>query len=155
MTNETQDEEQDFYWETEFFAVSVLTGDVENYNGIFITAPTIQEAIKVIRESGFSYLQVTGTYFETLQSAMVYVNNIKDEKNISKKDSMLKKFETMSFEEICRMLDNQPKEKIEELISMESKFPNFVEQFKAVKGYYKNKYGDKEKGENNNEEGKR
>lgn len=54
-------------WETEFFAISVVTGEVECFAGIYIEAETMQQATSVMRRMGLDYLQLTGAWFLNAQ----------------------------------------------------------------------------------------
>ena len=62
---------QKLLWETEFYAISVITGDLTIYRGTFIEAPTIQEAIRNARSRKFDYLQFTGEYFKNYESVLI------------------------------------------------------------------------------------
>jgi hypothetical protein len=74
-------------WETEFFAVSTITGETNSYRGIFIQADTINNAIKHIRGMGMDYLQVTGTSFNSFEEILatdIFYNKLTNPKNIVK-----------------------------------------------------------------------
>jgi len=69
--NENNQEQQLLLWETEFFALSVVSGVIESYTGVLIEATTLQEAMKISRDAGMDYLQFTGGAYESQQDYKV------------------------------------------------------------------------------------
>ena len=57
-------------WETEFYALSVLTGELESFRGTYIEAYDLQSAIKAVRKRGMDYLQLTGTFFDDVDDIL-------------------------------------------------------------------------------------
>lgn len=55
-------------WETKLFAISQVTGKLEEFTGSFIEANDLVEAHQYLRESGMDYLQLTGTSFKDLET---------------------------------------------------------------------------------------
>lgn len=55
-------------WETEFYALSFLDGEMKSFRGMFIEAETYQNALKVLRKMDLDYLQLTGDFFDDFDS---------------------------------------------------------------------------------------
>lgn len=87
-------------WETEFFAVSMITGDIETFRGIFINANTLPDAQKSIRRMRMDFLQLTGNWFKNFEEV---IKNDKFYKPIEKKEIDIS---SMSFDDFCEWLDN-------------------------------------------------
>lgn len=89
-------------WETEFYALSILTGNLESFRGLFIEAETLQQALKVLRDKKLDYLQLTGEHFASLQ-AILDADNFY-EKLSSPRDAI----KGMSYDEFYAWLDLAP-----------------------------------------------
>lgn len=87
-------------WETEFFAVSMITGDIETFRGIFINANTLPDAQKSIRRMRMDFLQLTGNWFKNFEEV---IKNDKFYKPIEKEEIDIS---SMSFDDFCEWLDN-------------------------------------------------
>jgi hypothetical protein len=57
-------------WETEFYALSVVTGKLELFSGTYVEAQDIQDALKAIRKMGLNYLQLTGVWFDNVEDVL-------------------------------------------------------------------------------------
>lgn len=68
-------------WETEFYALSVLTGNVECFRGAYIQANGFQEALKIMRRDRLDYLQLTGKWFadaDAIESDQAFTDKLAD-----------------------------------------------------------------------------
>jgi hypothetical protein len=136
-------------WETEFFAVSVLTGDIKSYRGIFIQSDSISNALKQIRGLGFDYLQLTGNHYNSFEEVLMtddFYEKLTNPKNI---------VEGMSFDEFMDWLELGASEN--DLLSAKKAFEKeegMEEYIKIIDMQIKLKYGDKKdnKEEDNNTE---
>lgn len=86
-------------WETEFFALSVITGEVESFRGVYIKADTIVNAMLTVRNMELDYLQLTGNWFTDIEAVGMneeFYKKLTSPKNI---------VENMSFDEFADWLD--------------------------------------------------
>ena len=81
-------------WETRFFALSQVTGEIENFRGVFIKARDITEATRAVREMQMDYLQLSGRWYKTLEDIK------KEEMFLGKLNSKEVKFSKMTFDEV-------------------------------------------------------
>ena len=132
-------------WETEFFAVSVLSGEIESYRGVFIQAPSIQEAFKIARVTKLDYLQFTGKSFPDMEAVM------RDEEFYDKLDSLKEEIKSMDFDAFYDWLDLA--NSLEDLINAKNEFEGVagMEEHVKIIEMYINKYGKKK--DSNKEEG--
>ena len=95
-------------FETEFYALSIMTGDIQKYLGDYIIAPSIDKAVQILRDAENDYLQVNGKwkYIEEADDAdfnyevsIEKVEEIIDEEleNASKAISFIKDLEYDDF----------------------------------------------------------
>ena len=87
-------------WETRFFALSQISGNLEGYRGIFIEALTITDAMKSVRKMNAPYLYLTGDWYRDFESI---AQNDSFHKPIKEKTLNVEK---MSFDDFCDWLDN-------------------------------------------------
>jgi hypothetical protein len=86
-------------WETEFYALSVVTGELESFRGVYIQARHFAEALKIMRKDKLDYLQLTGKWFadaEAVMSDRDFYEKLTDPQNIVK---------GMSYDEFMEWLD--------------------------------------------------
>lgn len=135
-------------WETEFFAISVVTGEIERYRGVFINAMSLTEAYRAVRKMNMNFLQLTGDWFnnfeEVIKNDNFYNPIMNDDLNI----------QGMSFDDFCDWIDNAltvddllaAKEIVKETVG------NPIEYLKIIDTYIKKKNEENNK-EDSNEEG--
>jgi len=128
-------------WKTEFFALSVITGEIETFDGAYIKADTITDAMVTMRAMGLDYLQLTGEWFKDSES--VDMNNEFYKKLISP-DTIIK---DMSFDEFTDWLDLALEK--EDLIAAREEFEKVegLEDYVTIINIYIKKYDKKDKGE--------
>lgn len=98
-------------WETEFFAISMLSGQLEKYRGLYIKAKEFTEAMKWMRAFNLTHLQLTGRYFNNFDEVVRSNMSKEGEMDIYKMD-----ISKMAFDDFMDMLDNA--ETIEDLIDI-------------------------------------
>jgi hypothetical protein len=127
-------------WETQFFAISAMTGEIETYRGMFIQSETLQNATKGMRALGLDYLQLTGVSYnsydeidkeETLYKALIDPHNI---------------VKGMTFDDFMEWLEIATTE--DDLLAAKEAFieaKGLDEYVKVIDIHIKLKYGDKKK----------
>jgi hypothetical protein len=120
-------------WETEFTALSVVSGELTIYRGPFVKADTMQEAVKHARVEGMDYLVVTGKWYEDIEE-------------VRKEDEFYEKLDEakgMDYDDFCDWLDlvtdKEQLEKIREEFSQEG---GLKEYLKIIDTQIKHKYGE-------------
>lgn len=131
-------------WETEFYAISVVTGTVERFRGMFVQAHSLQEAFLAAREMKLDYLQFTGEWFRDF-------DHVRMDETFYKQllqDQVLK----MDFDEFLDWLDLASTKK-DLIVAREhfSDLDDFTEHVKIIDMKIK-QYEEKKK-DNNSEEG--
>lgn len=133
-------------WETEFYAVSVITGDLERFQGMYISGDTYQEAVKNIRLLKLDYVQLTGTSFASIQHAIMdekFYQKLSDPKNIVK---------GMTYDDFSNWLDLAlSKEDLLEARTAFEEVGGLEEYIKVIDAHIKVKYDDKEDNEEEEE----
>lgn len=126
-------------WETEFYAVSVVTGDLERFQGMYISGETYQEAVKNLRLMKLDYVQLTGTSFLSIQHAIMdekFYQKLSDPRNIVK---------DMTYDDFSDWLDLALSK--EDLLEAREAFVeagDLEEYIKVIDAHIKVKYDDKE-----------
>lgn len=126
-------------WETEFYAVSYLTGELTRFTGMYITGSTYQIAVRNLRDLQLDYLQLTGVTFPSLEHAIMdekFYSRLSDPKNIVK---------GMDYDDFNDWLSLAVDKK--DLLSARDAFVEaggLEEYIKAIDAFIKVKYDDKE-----------
>lgn len=90
-------------WETKFFAISNITGRLEEYEGMLIKANNLLDASMFLRkQKGTEYLQLTGIWYQDMQ-AYVDENTFLD-----KLVEFEKPLKGMSFDDLYDWLKKAP-----------------------------------------------
>lgn len=143
MGQEKQDKK---LWEAEFFAMDFETHELTNYtSGFYFEGVNFEEASKELKNSGLTYLRLTGKYFKDTQS--VYDTNAFYEK-IIKPSNLVK---DMSYDDFIDWLDLGDEEDVMAALDAFKK-DGVTEYVKIIKAYLKNRYGTKNEEKNDNEE---
>lgn len=134
-------------WETEIFALDMITGNLDRFRGTFIEANTLQEAIQKARKNGLTYLQFTGNFYRDAQHVMMeeeYYQKLVDPRNLTK---------DMDFDAFSDWLDLA--ETKEDLLAARQefmKYPELSEHLKVIDARINLQYGNKSTGEENDQE---
>ena len=134
--------EEPRYWETEFFAISAVTGELKKYDGLWIRSENAQRALQFLRINGYEYLQITGKSldereFLSLQNFKGKLDDIED-------------FLEMDYDEFTDWLGEAvSKEDILEAREMFLEFEDLDHFVKVIDVYLKDHYGESD---NNNKE---
>lgn len=135
-------------WETRFFALSQVSGEIVGYRGIFIQANTLPDAMKAIRNMNAPYLFLTGVWFKDFESVIMN-DNFHDPIDKGTLD-----IESMSFDEFCDWLDNSLTVgdliKAKKIVKDTVKTPE--EHFKIIDTYIKRRNNEETNQEENDEE---
>ena len=133
-------------WETEFYALSVVTGEVERFSGTYVEAYTLQEALKSIRKLNLNYLQLTGTWFDTAQDILTdeaFYEKLTDPANIVK---------GMSYDDFQDWLDLAlTRDDLVAALERFKKEKGLMDYVKVIEAYIKN-YDEKDGKEDNSKE---
>jgi hypothetical protein len=130
-------------WETEFYAVSVITGEVEGFTGAYIQAYDIQGAMRSIRNLNLDYLQLTGTFFDSEEA-------IREDKGESTEPEEVET--RMSYDEFSDWLDlASTREGLVEALARFRDTEGMSDYVKIIEGYIKN-YDKKDNSEENTSE---
>lgn len=133
-------------WETEFYAISMVTGKMERFRGMFIQAHTLQAAIEHARAIKLDYLQFTGTWYKDFDHVRM------DEEFYNR----LPNIREMSYDDFVDWLDLAlTKDDLMAVREEVLKIPELSEHLKVIDLQIKLKYGgEKKKGnEEDPEEG--
>lgn len=133
-------------WETEFYALSVVTGEVERFSGTYVEAYTLQDALKSIRKLNLNYLQLTGTWFDTAQDILTdeaFYEKLTDPANIVK---------GMSYDDFQDWLDLAlTRDDLVAALERFKKEKGLMDYVKVIEAYIKN-YDEKDGKEDNSKE---
>ena len=133
-------------WETEFYALSVVTGEVERFSGTYVEAYTLQEALKSIRKLNLNYLQLTGTWFDTAQDILT------DEAFYEKLTDPAKVVKGMSYDDFQDWLDLAlTRDDLVAALDRFKKEKGLTDYVKVIEAYIKN-YDEKDGKEDNSKE---
>jgi len=132
-------------WETEFYALSVLNGDLESFRGIFIEAPNIQEALRIVRRMKLDYLQLTGVWYKDFKAIRM------EEEFEEVINEGFEAVKSMSYDEVMDWLDKaSDREDLERLLIDFGNEKGMEEHKKIIEQYLKDY--DKRKDSNESEE---
>lgn len=132
------------YWETYFYAVSRLTGEVTAYPGMHLMAPTYEDALQFLKSRNLDYINLTGGYFDSLEQLMT---NEKFYKKLTNPHNIVK---DMTYDDFIDWLDLAETE--EDLIYAKEAFKEekgLEEYVKIIESQIKHRYGKKNKKKNN------
>lgn len=133
-------------WETEFYALSLLNGELESNRGMFIDAESLQEALKVIRGMNLDYLQLTGKFFTDSKSIL------DDDAFYEKLEEPKKTVKGMSYDDFNDWLEKaQTREDLEEALAKFRTEKGMSEYVRIIEAYIKN-YDEKERNNENIED---
>lgn len=136
-------------WETEFYAISVVTGKMERFRGMFISADNMQLATQAARIMKLDYLQLTGEWYESYEHVTMddeFYKKLTDPHNIVK---------DMTFDEFMDWLELAIG--IEDLEAAREEFikaGDLEEYVKVINTHIKIKYGEEDQEENDPEDEK-
>jgi len=149
------------FWETEFFAVSNITGKIERFEGIYVEGTSQSDALINARELGLDYLQITGNKFskEELESITdPFMEDLSeepkailDEETDKEKVKGMESFQDfssvldlMGFDDFASWIENMDKQELIKLKHILSLGEKNEEQIKIINVYIK-KYEEKDK----------
>lgn len=125
--------------ETTFFGISQVTGLLQPFEGMYVQASTLPEAIHAARAAKLDYLQFTGRFFNSFEETLMnegFYEKLTDPRNIVK---------NMNIDDFYEWLDLAV-EKQDLLKAREefSKHNELSEHVKVIDGHIKNKYEKKD-----------
>lgn len=128
-------------WETEFYAISQITGEMQRYRGMFIQANSLQQAMKNARKMKLDYLQMTGDWYPDMEHVQM------DKEFYAKLIDPIK-MAAMEYDEFNDWLDKAiSKEDLLAARSEMEKVPTLEEHIKILDLHIKIKYDDNEEEE--------
>lgn len=132
--NDGQEEVNFYYYETEFFALCVITGEIKPFIGTYVAAPDLSNALKFIRESGFDYLQLTGNYYKSYDEM---ISHTKFYQKLSDPKGLVK---AMNYDDFNDWLDLALSIDDLNAAKIEFKKVELFEYVKIIDAYIKNKF---------------
>ena len=137
------------YWETYFYAVSRITGEVTAYPGMHLMAPTYEDAMKFLKDKHLDYINLTGGYYESLEEMQI------DEKFYKKLTNPKNIVKDMSYDDFVDWLDLADDK--EDLLAARDAFEReegMEEYVKIINSQIRHRYGKKKKSNKANKEDK-
>lgn len=133
-------------WQTQLTALNYKTGRMEQFiSPHYFEAVNFEQAHERLHHSGMDYLQLTGTWFNSLEDAMNYTKfyeDISDPYNLTK---------NMTYDEFHDWLGLGTEEDVVAALERFREDGRVKEHVKMIEGYLRMKYGWKEE---NDEEDK-